>query len=239
MGRDSLTADTSFITRILFIIVAFLLLGHISFHLLDNYFGGYLISNLNPLFDLGDERNLPSYYSALLLFFISGLLFLISLLVRISGGKNELRWVLLSIIFLFLSVDESINLHEKSGAVFKKIVGSSNLPDYFQYGWVLPYLIVLVFLGLYFARFFFILDMKTKVRFAVAFVVYVFGAAGLEMIESKYHIMYGTYHLMYKIFVTIEEIMEMIGSILFIRALLIYISENFADFGIKVVRKKP
>jgi hypothetical protein len=155
-----------------------------------------------------------------------------------NPGKNEFRWILMSFIFLYLSVDESINLHEKLGAVFKKIVGSGNLPDYFQYGWVLPYLVGLVFLGLYFAGFFFSLDMKTRIRFAVAFLVYVSGAAGMEMIESRYHILYGTYHLMYKIFVTIEETMEMIGSVLFIRALLIYISDNLRDFGIRVVRKQ-
>ncbi|MBK9389983.1 MAG: hypothetical protein IPN68_07260 [Bacteroidetes bacterium] len=196
-----------------------------------------MITSLKPLFELSGDSNLTSFYSALLLLFISGLLFLITNLIKLNINKYEFRWVLLSVIFLYLSVDESVNIHARLGAVFKKIIGSGNLPDYFQYGWVLPYLIVLVFLSLYFARFFFSFDRKTIVRFAIAFIVYVTGAAGMEMIESKFHVLYGTYHLMYKILVAIEEIMEMTGSILFIRALLIYISENFADSGIKVVRK--
>ena len=218
------------LVRTLILITIFLIVSYIVLQILDNSIGGYYIENIYPFFDLSDERNLSTFYAVFLLALSSLLLYIISGLYR-KNEQNGKPWLILSVIFLFMAADESIGLHEKIGALFKRLIGSSNLPDYLQYGWVLPYLVLLVVLGIYFARFFLNLDRRTLSRFSVAFIVFVTGAAGFEMIESKFHQMYGTYHLMYKVFVTIEETMEMLGTILFIRALLLHIAENFHEIG--------
>jgi hypothetical protein len=236
MGKENFIIDVKVVTRALLLIVLLLVISHMVLYFLLKYSGGYFVENIYHFFDLGDERNLPTFYSSLLLLFASLLLYIISTYLSRRGYRYSHRWTLLSLIFLFVSADESINIHEKLGAVFKKFVGSSNLPDYLQYGWVLPYLILLLFLGIYFVRFFLEMDRKTLLRFSIAFSVYVTGAAGFEMIESHYHQTYGTYHFMYKLFVTIEETMEMTGTIIFIRALLLYINENLNDFGFRVVK---
>jgi hypothetical protein len=202
---------------------------------MNNLIGGYFIENINHFFDLNDEHNLQTFYSVLLLAFSSLLLYIISNLYRISGKKKN-QWLVLSFIFLFVSADESTGIHEKLGSLFKTLIGSSNLPDYLQYGWVLPYLVILLFLITYFSKFFLGLDRETRIRFVSAFIIFISGAAGFEMIESRYHQMYGTYDITYKVFVTIEETMEMVGTIIFIRALLMHIAENFPDidFFVKV-----
>ena len=66
------------------------------------------------MFDLDSENNLPTWYSTISLLFCSIILLLIGLVKKNVGDKFYLHWIILSIIFTILSLDENIQLHEQT-----------------------------------------------------------------------------------------------------------------------------
>ncbi|HRC44905.1 MAG TPA: hypothetical protein PLT27_12705, partial [Nitrospira sp.] len=65
-------------------------------------------------------------------------------------------------------------------------------------------------------------------RFVSAGAVYVAGCVGLEMLGGMRFEQFGKDPL-YIAFATLEELMEMTGIVLFIRALILYLSETTSD----------
>ena len=86
-----------------------------------------------------------------------------------------------------------------------------------------PYAIFLIFLAIPYLGFLFRLPVDTRVRFIIAAVLFLGGAIGVEVISAKEADLYGTSTVTYSVLYTIEELLEMLGVIAFIRALLIYI----------------
>jgi hypothetical protein len=64
------------------------------------------------LFDVDGEQNIPSLYSASALLLCSILLATITYAKKLAGDAYVRHWGTLSIIFLFLSLDEALSLHE-------------------------------------------------------------------------------------------------------------------------------
>ena len=60
---------------------------------------------------LDNELNFPSYYSTVSLLFCSSLLAVIAFAKR-KNNERYLYWFVPAVIFLFLSMDESIGIHE-------------------------------------------------------------------------------------------------------------------------------
>lgn len=94
-------------------ILAFLISINLGFTLL--YVGHYLAFNYAPmqLLDLDAESNIPTWYSSAVLLMIS----LAFITIYSALPKNEFHktgsFLLASFIFLFLSIDEIAQLHEK------------------------------------------------------------------------------------------------------------------------------
>ena len=82
--------------------------------------------------------------------FASLLLGFISLFRKMNGLSYSL-WLILSIIFLYLSIDESVQLHERVGYIFDE---KFNLIGYLAWGWVIPYgSLFIIFSLVYFFKF--------------------------------------------------------------------------------------
>ncbi len=64
------------------------------------------------IFDLNTERNIPTLFSSVTLLGSSMLLGYIAYLTRLTKGPYSLLWVVLSLGFLFLSIDETAYIHE-------------------------------------------------------------------------------------------------------------------------------
>src|SRR5687767_5544231 len=71
------------------------------------------LPRLLTLFDVSRERNVPTLFSASLLLFCSFLLSAITLIKRKDRDHFALHWGALTIIFLFLSMDEAASIHER------------------------------------------------------------------------------------------------------------------------------
>jgi hypothetical protein len=196
-----------------------------------------LVNSFYRQFHLAEEGNMPTYYSSFLLGAASFLLYIIFK----TDEKKSTRWLLLSLIFLFLSVDELAQLHEN----FANPIGAKlesyfdKVPSYLAWGWVVPYAIITLATGLYFLRFVITLPEKTKNLFIFSGCIYVFAALILEMFEAHFEIRYGSENLYNKLLYPAEEILEMTGVIIFIYALLDYLRGNKKGSSVFFLIRRP
>ena len=188
------------------------------------YLDGNNIGWLFNLFNVGEEGNIPSYYSSTSILFASLLLGFISLFRKINGLTYSL-WLVLSLIFFFLSIDESVQLHERIGIFL--IDNNFDLTGYLSYGWVIPYgLLSIVFAGVFYFKFLPQLPKKIFWLFIISGSIFVLGAIGLEMIGAKIYHTHNFSKIINAVCYSIEEFLEMLGIALFIYALLLYIKEE-------------
>ena len=174
---------------------------------------------IRRIFDLNAERNIPTLFSSVTMLGASILLGYIAYLTRLTAGRYGLLWAILSLGFLYISVDESAYIHEN----FSEDVA----------GWIFfvaPFLIIF-FLG--YIGFFLHLPRRTKIYFLLAGILFIGGAFFLEYIGSWRIDTAGENRIAITLlFTSIEESFEMLGINLFIYALLLYLQENFPDYSI-------
>ncbi|MGH7926613.1 MAG: hypothetical protein ACREQV_02305, partial [Candidatus Binatia bacterium] len=75
-----------------------------------------------PEFHIRGENNIPAYFSSLLLAGASLLLWIISRIRQAAGGKYSYHWLILSIVFLFLSLDETASIHERLNRPINRVL---------------------------------------------------------------------------------------------------------------------
>ncbi len=185
------------------------------------------------LTNLDVERSIPTLFAFILLLTCSFFLFIIASAKR-EDGKGYMYWLVLSAIFLFLSIDESLGIHE---SIMEKMRTVINASGYLYFAWVIPYGIGLIVFLLAYIKFLFNLPHKTCILFIIAGFVYVSGAIGLELIGGKCYELYGEHSLSFVMLSTIEEILEMAGTVLFIYALTSYMDSELkcSRFRIKSI----
>lgn len=220
---------TTILTVITLTLVILSALGSYYFHYLgyQNSFSAFYVK----LFDLNTEGNLPTLFSTLLLLSASALLFLIFIKSRISADKSHLYWLFLSGLFMFLALDESLQIHEKVTNMINLIGNEGEVkaiterPGFLRYVWVVPYLglVVVLFFVLY--RFLWKLPSATRNLFLLSGGMFVGGAVGLEFLEGYYDSTLGS-NFYTVILYTIEEGLEMGGVVIFIYALLKFLAGN-------------
>lgn len=211
------------ITYVLVSIAVLLIIASIIGIWLEHLFtqNNKLVTDYTNFFDLGKEWNLPTLFSYSILLLASFLNFVIYKLTAFKNLGKKSYWLALSLIFLYLSFDEALELHEKLNHL------RSILPEdpsgFFYYTWVIPYGILVIVGLFYFLPFLKNLPKATSLKFIIAGFVFVFGAVGFELLEGHIVETYGIHTMYDVIFYTTEESMEMLGVIYFIYALLEYI----------------
>lgn len=183
------------------------------------------------LFDMGAECNVPTYFSTVILLIAAFLLSIIAVFKKRRGDSYAFHWIILVIIFLYLSVDEASAIHELLSRTTQKIFSRRWFP---RYAWVICGGGLVIVFALSYCGFLLHLPAKSRLLFSIAGVLYVGGAIGMEVVEGHYTRLHGTKNLPYNIIVTIEETLEMAGIILFIHALLDYISLNIKEIRFHV-----
>jgi len=209
------------ILGILFIIILSLEIANI-FGLIF-YFNDNNIRWFFNLFNIATEGNIPTYYSSITILFASFLLGFISLFRKTNGLSYSL-WLILSIIFFYLSIDESVQIHERVGTLFED---NFNFTGYLSWAWVVPYgLSVIIFSVVYYFKFLPQLPKKIFWLFIISGSIYIIGAIGFEMLAAKNHSSSFFSEILNAIYYSIEEFLEMLGIALFIYSLLLYIKEE-------------
>ena len=161
------------------------------------------------------ELNLPTLFSTLLLMMSAVLLQRLS---TIEWNDNAADWTLLSRIFVFLTLDEALQIHE-----ILILPGLRHqIHPALASTWVIPYGLIALVLLWRFRRFLTALPAKTSARFLRAGSIYLTGAIGMEMVGS-FAVRSGLIRLhsfWYGAITGIEESLELFGLILFLHALM-------------------
>jgi hypothetical protein len=137
------------------------------------------------LLNVDSEQSIPTYFSLLNLLFASILLFVIYAYEKNEKTKGSRYWLLMSILFLFLSFDESAGVHEKFGNIYIYLREQGTIPPTLNAHEWLPFgvafVIVVAIVLIPFMR---MLNGDTLRNFLIAGGVFVTGAVGIEAIQS-------------------------------------------------------
>lgn len=219
------------IMRFLSAIVVGLVVAHTTVQVLRFVTGNDRLYGLVYMFSLGAEMNVPAFYATFSLFFTAMLLAAVGSSSRGDSNVGMTYWLGLTTVFVVLSMDEMLGFHERLSDPVSSRLGASGV---FFYAWVIPYgLAVLAFAGLY-ARFLLRLPRQTAVKFVLAGIVFVAGSIGAEMVGGWYSEQYGNAAPVYVAIQTIEEVLEMVGILIFISALLEYADQRFGGVRLHV-----
>lgn len=199
-----LTIQPSKVTLILGIIAALLVLANVAAQIVKLAERGVLLSRLYQylsfeqvvkvinwlptvtvnerlyLFDMGAEGNVPTYFSTVIILIAAFLLNTIAAFNKRNGRLYALHWRILAIIFVYLSVDEMVAIHEIASDRTQKIFSTSgplNFP-----GWVIPGGVFVLIFALSYCRFLLHLPLRLKILFLIAGVLCVGGAIGFEIV---------------------------------------------------------
>ena len=209
------------VTQVLTYVVLCLVLASITGQFAKLVLGYETLLGFVRLFSVDKEGNIPTLYSCFALLFCSSMLFLIASIRKRAGDRYSLHWWVLSIIFLYLSVDEATSIHEEAINPVRSALNTSGL---LYFAWVIPAAALVLLFVLAYLRFLAHLPGKTRRLFLLAGLVYLAGALGMELVGAYQTDFYGQENMAYVLIVSIEEFFEMMGIVVFIYALLSYIS---------------
>jgi hypothetical protein len=238
MMTNHIQLNPNSICRVLMAIAIFLVImsfgGQVSLYFIR---GNHHLDVLVRLFNINAEMNIPTFFSTFLLLASVLLLAIITLLKRNQKDPYFFHWMILTLGFLWMSTDEAAALHEKFVKPVRSLLGEGYL-GLLYYAWVIPGILLVLVITLYFYRFLLHLPTQTRFNFLIAATTYLGGAIGFESIGGCYAELHGERDLTYNAIATIEEGLEMTGVILFIRALLGYISSNHHVVQFELTRIK-
>jgi hypothetical protein len=220
------------ITKVLFSVVLLLTLANLAGVFTKFYLGHNKVKGLIPLFDVNQEANIPTFYSSLTLLFCAILLWIIATSKSKEEDHYSRHWKGLSIIFLYLSIDEAAGIHELLSKPLRELF---QLGGFFYIAWVIPYAILTLIFGIIFRGFLLDLPNHTRRLFILSGAIFIFGALGIELIESKSFTFFGTKETVFHSALwSIQEFLEMLGVLIFIYALVEYASSNLGKVQISI-----
>ena len=225
-GVIKMSFDGGRLVRWLYLITGVLTVVHVAVLIVYFWIDDESKFDFVRLVDMDYEGNLPTLFSASLFFLAAALLLVIS---RINGSNNNpgretsdrFRWMGISIVFLFLGIDEGTKIHEYVGDWMEQFVDATG---WLYFPWVIPYMLAFGLLVIFYFPFYRRLPIEIRRGFLLAAILFLSGAVLIETISAREADMNGTSTITYSVLYTIEEVMEMVGLIVFIRCLLLVIA---------------
>ncbi|MDG1204632.1 MAG: hypothetical protein P8N51_04610 [Pseudomonadales bacterium] len=178
----------SLLAIVCILVACHLVLGYINYNIVE------VPWLLTQLFHLDEENNIPTWFSSFLLLNVTFFLFL----KFQSTSVFKTHWLLVSLGFLILSLDEVAGLHE----TFNTAIDIS---------WVYPAAALLFVIGLFFVPFALSLSKFLFSGFLLSALVFFGGAIGVELVSEDMD----EETFAYIVATAIEEGMEMIGACMF------------------------
>jgi hypothetical protein len=213
--RVSLDLSPRSVTLFLSIAAMALLILHVTLQVF-HYQVGEVHWLLKDAFDVDEEENIPTWFSAMLLAFSALLLFTIARCKRDEHGAGAGYWKALAIGFVWLSLDEVAGIHETFNTWADEFRGDS------EFSWVYAGAAVFVMVAVLFVRFLLQLPRRTRFGMCAAGILYGCGALGIEIVSHFYLGSHDMDNLSYNLQTAVEEGLEMAGVILFIHVLTTY-----------------
>lgn len=202
--------------------IGLILIIHAALMVLKYVYGNSYVGGMAGLFSLDAEANIPALAASLLIFFCGLAAFANGALL--PNRKYDRRaWFYFGCLLLFLAVDEGARLHETVGEFTYNNVPSEWLPTS---AFMLPYAVLGIVSGVILLAWYLKLERKTQVLFAIAGMIYLGGAAGVESATMAYFENRGLDIAnndtpIGDVLITIEETCEFLGMALLLHTLLI------------------
>lgn len=229
----SIRLDPQWMISSIFVLIFLQVFIHVV--ALANWHLGGIRNNFTILFvdffDLSGDSTIPTWFSSALLFLCAFFLFLTYIIKVRHVDKYKYYWLGLASIFLLFSVDEVATIHEKVGEkLSSQFLGETT--GLLYYGWIVFGSIFVGLLALIYFRFFKRLPRKTTVMMVGALAIFFIGALGVEAFNGQYSEIHDSWSLGYALGTAVEESFEMVGTTLFLRAIIDYLQtytgcENF------------
>ena len=217
-----ITISPKKILRVLIVIsvvlVFFSLLGDLAFNIYSRHFG-------LDIFNVDNNISISTWYSSSLLLICALLLVNISYSQTIGKGNYKLYWKILTIIFFALSITKATSFHKH---VFRLTSSMLDRMGISVPSFIIGLVLILIFF-LFYLRFFMKLQKKVQRLIFIAVMVYVAGSITMELVGGLYSHLYRRHTPIYSLLSGFEELFEMIGSVIFLYALLSYIEMNRDD----------
>ncbi|GGL57059.1 hypothetical protein [Wenxinia marina] len=176
------------------------------------------------LLDVDSEVSVYTWLSTILLSGAALLSFVLA-----SHGNDAPQWRAIGVIFLAMSMDEMLSLHERLSGVLSSSLTTSGP---FFFAWVIPAAVFILMVAVVFLPFVFRLPRSVAIMIIAAGFVYILGALGLEMaaglfLSGEENLASALESPRYRIMTNLEEGLEVLGVIIFIAALLIRCAQVF------------
>ena len=225
------TVPASTVFRFLLIVVVglaalSLALASLDRGLVDSPFPG--TKRALRLFDVNKEANLPAWFSCSVLLGSSMVLWDIAREKSAVRDRYARHWWVLSAVFLYLSLDELISLHEATSAMIRDAFDLSEEGALSQ-AWILLAAPLVLLFALAYTRFLFHLPARVRYLMVAAGCTYVAGALGMEVPGAYVRGVYGSDTMAYAVITTIEETLEMLGAVIFLYAVAAYAERHHAE----------
>ena len=188
------------------------------------------VYGLARLFLTSREQAIPAWYSSLSLF-------LCAVLLWINGRAEEERWLawhwyFLMLLFVFVSMDEALAIHERLNGPVRAALGTGGL---FYWAWIIPYGAAAILIALAYIPFFKALPAHTRLFFILSAVVFLSGAIGMEMLAAaESERSGGTRNLAVELYSGVEETLEMLGVVGFMYALADHLARKSVELKFAV-----
>ncbi len=184
-------------------------------------------------FYFDNEGNLPSYFSTFIIFLSAVLLSVISAFKHTDKDRFFRHWLVMSLLFFAMALDEALSFHELLIDPLRAMFGFSGL---MRFSWIVVGALFVLGFAVAYLPFLAHLNKTMRWLFLASGVVYVGGAIGFEMASGPYYEVYesGGNSLPYMVLMTIEELLEMSGILLFIHTLLTYLKAYKPAFSVRL-----
>lgn len=166
-------------------------------------------------FDLNAEQTVPAWYSTVLLTLAAVVTAAAAVRKGIDGERFVRHWYGLSAIFVYLSMDEALAIHERAIEPVGNMIPVGGL---LTFAWVVPGAIAVLIVGLVYLRFLAGQPRRLARNLVLAGSIYVGGALILEMVGGLLYETYGP-GVQTDLVSMLEEVAEMGGIILYIYAI--------------------
>jgi hypothetical protein len=253
-----LAIRTKTVVRALIIAVLLLTLAGLAARFALYVLGDEPFTRPLKLFDVGEERSIPTWFESMQFMLCSVLLAVVAVAKRQRGERYVLHWGVLSAILLYMSLDEVATIHETMGAQLQRLLHylTGFTPGgAISYFWVVPGALFVLVVALAYLRFLVDLPRATRRQFVFAGALFLLGALGLEMLSAQVASSSGAIAswvasasggsidqasasavptILRGGQTSLEEMFEMLGLTALVYALLVYIRTYIEDITVRV-----
>lgn len=167
-------------------------------------------------FAVTSEQNMPTWYSAAVLLVVALVAGMVGALARRTDRRLAHRWWVLAVVFVALSIDELVSLHEQLGTLGAQVLEPGGV---FHFAWVVPGLVVAAVTVTAVVQLARRLPAPARREMYLGIGVFFAAAVGLEMVGGLVLDSIGT-GWTYQVVSTTEEFAEIVGAAIVLHACL-------------------